>query len=85
MLVDTWCADRAPADSGGNPATLEMAEEFLPFGVGGDAVFVGGPHGSPSGRGTPGGTGWPRRVDGLWRRQILQLSECLSFSGMFCG
>ena len=50
MLVDTWCADRAPADSGGNPATLEMAEEFLPFGVGGDAVFVGGPHGSPSGQ-----------------------------------
>jgi hypothetical protein len=23
-------------------------------------------------------------VDGLWRRRILQLSECL-FSGMFCG
>ena len=50
MLVDTWCADRAPADSCGDLAALEVAEEFLPFGVGGHAVFVGGPHGSPSGQ-----------------------------------
>ena len=34
MLVDTWCADRPPADSGGDLAALEVAEEFLPFGVG---------------------------------------------------
>jgi hypothetical protein len=48
--VDTWCADRAPADSGGDLAALEVAEEFLPFGVGGHAVFVGGPHRAPSGQ-----------------------------------
>ena len=30
MLVDTWCADRPPADSCGDLAALEVAEEFLP-------------------------------------------------------
>jgi hypothetical protein len=47
--VDTWCADRAPADSRGDLTALEVAEKFLPFGVDRDAVFLGRSHGSPSG------------------------------------
>ena len=35
-------AERAAAGAGGDFAAFEVAEEFLPFGVGGGAVFLGG-------------------------------------------
>src|SRR5208282_5231494 len=36
------CSPGAPAVAQGNPAALEVAEEFFPFGVGRGAVFFGG-------------------------------------------
>ena len=36
-------ADGAAAEAGGEFAAFEVAEELLPFGVGGGAVFLGGP------------------------------------------
>jgi hypothetical protein len=40
MLVDAWGGVGAAAEAGGDLATLPVAEEFLPFGVGGDAVLL---------------------------------------------
>src|SRR5215469_5042134 len=43
VLVDARGAERSAAYSGGDLAAFEVAEEFLPFGVGGGAVFLSGP------------------------------------------
>src|SRR6266480_2220468 len=43
VLVDAGGADGAAAEAGGDLAAFEVAEEFGPFGVGGGAVFLGGP------------------------------------------
>jgi hypothetical protein len=43
VLVDAGGAERAAAGAGGDLAAFEVAEELLPFGVGGGAVFLGGP------------------------------------------
>ncbi len=42
MFVDAWCAEGAPTAADGDLAALEVAEELLPFLVGGLAVFLGG-------------------------------------------
>ena len=43
VLVDAGGADGAAAGAGGDFAAFEVAEQFGPFGVGGGAVFLGGP------------------------------------------
>ena len=43
MLVDAGGGEGAAAGAGGDFAAFEVAEEFFPFGVGGGAVFLGGP------------------------------------------
>jgi hypothetical protein len=43
VLVDARCGERAAAGAGGDFAAFEVAEELLPFVVGGSAVFLGGP------------------------------------------
>jgi hypothetical protein len=43
VLVDAWGVECSAAGAGGDLAALEVAEEFGPFGVGGGAVFLGGP------------------------------------------
>ena len=43
MFVDAGGAERSSAGAGGDFAAFEVAEEFFPFGVGGGAVFLGGP------------------------------------------
>src|SRR5690348_17284672 len=43
VLVDAGGAEGSAAEAGGDFAALEVAEEFLRFGVGGGAVFLGGP------------------------------------------
>src|SRR5215469_16901231 len=40
VLVDARGAEGAAAQAGGDLAAFEVAEEFLPFGVGGGAVFL---------------------------------------------
>jgi hypothetical protein len=49
MFVDAPGGERAAAEAGGDLAAFKVAEEFFPFGVGGGAVFLGGPQ-----RATPG-------------------------------
>ncbi len=43
VLVDAGGAERSAAQAGGEFAAFEVAGELLPFGVGGGAVFLGGP------------------------------------------
>src|SRR6266480_423822 len=43
VLVDAGGGECAAAGAGGDFAAFEVAEEFFPFGVGGGAVFLGGP------------------------------------------
>lgn len=42
VFVLAGCGERSGAGSDGYFASLEMAEEFLPFVVSGDAVFLAG-------------------------------------------
>jgi hypothetical protein len=49
VLVGAGGAEGAAAEAGGEFAALEAAEELLLFGVGGGAVFVGGPQRPPFG------------------------------------
>jgi hypothetical protein len=65
VLVDAGGAECPSADAGGDFAVFEVAEEFSPFGVGGGAVFVGGPQGPAAGE--EGQVGLDRfvGVDGL--------------------
>jgi hypothetical protein len=42
VLMLAACSPGTPAVAQGNPAALEVAEELVPFGVGGGAVFFGG-------------------------------------------
>jgi hypothetical protein len=49
VLVEAGGADGAAAEAGGEFAAFEVAEELFPFGVGGGAVFLGGPQCPPSG------------------------------------
>ncbi|MBB6347283.1 hypothetical protein FHU36_003828 [Nonomuraea muscovyensis] len=44
-----WGAEGASAGAGGDLSHLEVSEEFLPFLVGGGAVFVGGAQGAAAG------------------------------------
>ena len=49
--MDAGGAERSPAGAGGDFAAFEVAEEFLPpFGVGGGAVFLGGPQRAAAGQ-----------------------------------
>ena len=73
VLVDAGCGEGSAACPERNFPSLEMAEELLPFGVGGGAVFLPGTGGPP-----PGDEGTVRRddlfgVDRLWGSQILEL------------
>ena len=65
VLVDAGGAERAPAGAGGDFAAFEVAEELFPFGVGGGAVFLGGPQCAAAGE--EGQVGLDRLVgvDGL--------------------
>ena len=45
VLVDAWCRVGASAVAQGELAVLEVAEELVPFGVGGRTVFFAGPGG----------------------------------------
>src|SRR5262249_56500375 len=49
VLVDAGGSDGAAAEAGGEFAAFEVAGELFPFGVGGGAVFLGGPQCPPSG------------------------------------
>jgi len=49
VLVDAGGGERAAAGAGGDFAAFEVAEELFPFGVGGVAVFLGGPQGAAPG------------------------------------
>ena len=48
-FTNTGRSERATAVADGDLAALEVAEEFLPIGVGGCAVFVGGAERPPPG------------------------------------
>ncbi|MFF3468490.1 hypothetical protein [Streptomyces sp. NPDC002619] len=61
MLVDAVGAVGASAGADGELAAFEVAEEVLPLGVGGGAVFLGGPQGTAAG--DEGAMGF----DGLFR------------------
>lgn len=50
VLVNASGSEGAPANPSGYLAALEMTEEFLPFFIGGDAVFFAGPQSPPSGK-----------------------------------
>ena len=65
MLVNTWSSECAPANSSGHLATLEVAEEFLPFFIGGDAVFFAGPQSAAPGQEPQVGLDGFVGVDGL--------------------
>jgi hypothetical protein len=60
-----------------------VAEEFLPLPFGGHAVFGAGAQISPAGDERPVPVNHFFGIDGLWRSQIFQPSECLSSCG--CG
>ena len=49
MLVDARGSEGASTCSCGNFSQLEVSEEFLPFGVGGDAVFLAWAQGPAAG------------------------------------
>ena len=70
----------AAAVADGDLAAFEVADELGPFGVGGGAVFLGGAQRAPAGDEGAVAVDHLVGVDGLWRRQILQLSECLSLA-----
>src|SRR6185312_5122424 len=65
MFMDAGGSERATAGADGDLAALEVAEEFLPFGVGGCAVFVGGAQRTPSGEERQVGLNRLVGVDGL--------------------
>lgn len=46
MFVDAWGTECAGAGADGYLASFEVAEEFLPFGVGWGAVFLAGAQGA---------------------------------------
>jgi hypothetical protein len=48
VLVDARGGVGAVTESCGDLAALKVPEEFLPFFVGGRAVFLGGPYGAPT-------------------------------------
>jgi hypothetical protein len=75
MLMNAGRAERAPAYSGSDFPALEMPEEFLPFLVAGDAVFVGGPLCPPPGKERQVRLDGLFRINGLWRSQISEPSE----------
>jgi hypothetical protein len=49
VFVDAGCAVGPAAGTEGDLSVFEMAEELVPFGVGGRAVFLSGPQGSAAG------------------------------------
>ena len=65
VLVDAGGGERAAAGAGGDFAAFEVAEEFFPFGVGGGAVFLGGPQGAAAGEEGQVGLDGLVGVDGL--------------------
>ena len=65
VLVNAGGAESAPAGAGGDFPALEMAEEFLPFLIGGDPVFLAGPQRPPPGEERQVGLDGLFGVDGL--------------------
>src|SRR5215471_10812481 len=65
VLVGAGGRERAPAGSGGDLAAFEMAEELLPFLVGGGAVFLAGAQRPAAGEEGPVGLDGLVGVDGL--------------------
>ena len=65
VLVDAGGGERAAAGAGGDLAAFEVAEEFVPFGVGGGAVFLGRSQCPPSGEEREVGLDGLIGVDGL--------------------
>ncbi len=63
--MNAWGGESAAAYSGRDLAEFEMAEEFLPFLVGGGTVFLGGPQGPPPGQECQVGLDRLLRVDRL--------------------
>ena len=71
MLMNARSAESAPAYPGRDFPALEVAEEFLPFLITGDPVFIGGPLRPP-----PGKEGQVR-LDGLFRVNSLIADSCI--------
>jgi hypothetical protein len=71
MLMNAGSAECAPAYSGRDFPALEVAEEFLPFFVAGDAVFFSGPLCSSPGQERQ------VRLDGLFRINGLVSHSCI--------
>ena len=69
------CPVRAAAGAQRDLAHLEVLLEFLPFPVGGLAVFSGGPGGPPFAEERAVGADQVVLKDGLWRNQISEPSE----------
>src|SRR5665811_1589348 len=74
VFVDARCGECAGTGSDGDFASFEVAEEVLPFVVGGYSVFVGGPQGSSTGEeGEMGGDGL-LGIDGLVSEGDIDIS-----------
>jgi hypothetical protein len=71
----------AAAVADGDLAAFEVPDELGPFLIGRDPVFLAGAQRTPAGDECPVAVDHLFGVDGLWRRQILQLSECLIYLG----
>src|SRR5271165_1031675 len=78
MFMDAGRRVGPSAGAQGDFSAFEMAEELLPFLFCRGAVFLAGPQRPSAGDERPVAIDDFFGVDGLWRRQILQLSECLS-------
>ena len=65
VLVDAGGGERAAAGAGGDLAAFEVAEELLPFVVGGDAVFLAGAQRAAAGEERQVGLDGLVGVDGL--------------------
>src|SRR6266516_207451 len=71
MLVDAEGGVGAAAQSGGDLAALEVAEEFFPFGVGGYSVFLAGAQASPTGQERVGDEASAEVVGGVGQRTAV--------------
>jgi hypothetical protein len=84
VFVDAGGGERAAAGAGGDFAAFEVAGELFPFGVGGGAVFLGGPQGAAAGEEGQVGLDGLVGVDGLWPRVTL-VSRCPAMIWAMCG
>jgi len=74
MLVDAGSAECPPACSRGHFPALEVAEEFLPFLVAGDPVFISGAQRAPPGEECQVRLDSLFRIDGLVADRDIDVS-----------